>query len=73
MSRGPTSKLSETYDLVVVDLSQFESAYDLDFFKRYNLGGVTYFNEEVFGKDKVVLGPRCGRKNRNDDGPSRGQ
>ncbi|MGI9272228.1 MAG: NAD(P)-binding protein, partial [Woeseiaceae bacterium] len=46
-----------------VDLDRFESAYDTSFFKRHELGGVTYFNEEVFGKNKVVQHPYCNYPN----------
>ena len=46
-----------------VDLGRFETAYDIGFFKRHNLGGVTYFNEEVFGEDKVVQHPYCNYPN----------
>jgi spermidine dehydrogenase len=46
-----------------VDLKRFETAYDTDFFKRHDLGGVTYFNEEVFGQDKVVQHPFCNYPN----------
>ena len=46
-----------------VDLKRFETAYDLGFFKRNDLGGVTYFNEEVFGEDKVVRHPYCNYPN----------
>ena len=46
-----------------VDLDRFKTAYDTDFFKRHDLGGVTYFNEEVFGEDKVVQHPYCNYPN----------
>ena len=46
-----------------IDLERFESAYDMGFFKRHDLGGVTYFNEEVFGEDKVVQHPYCNYPN----------
>ena len=46
-----------------VDLKRFETAYDMSFFKRNNLGSVTYFNEEVFGEDKVVRHPYCNYPN----------
>jgi spermidine dehydrogenase len=46
-----------------VDVQRFETAYDIDFFKRHDLGGVTYFNEEVFGEDKVVRHPCCNYPN----------
>jgi spermidine dehydrogenase len=46
-----------------VDLKRFETAYDRDFFRRHNLGGVTYFNEEIFGEDKVVQHPYCNYPN----------
>jgi spermidine dehydrogenase len=42
-----------------VDLDRFKTAYDADFFKRHNLGAVTYFNKEVFGEDKLVKHPFC--------------
>jgi spermidine dehydrogenase len=46
-----------------VDLQRFETAYDRGFFKRNDLGGVTYFNKEVFGEDKVVQHPFCNYPN----------
>ena len=48
---------------VGVDLERFKTAYDMDFFKRNDLGSVTYFNEEVFGEDKVVQHPYCNYPN----------
>jgi len=46
-----------------VDLDRFKTAYDTGFFKRNELGGVTYFNKEVFGEDKVVQHPYCNYPN----------
>ena len=46
-----------------VDFKRFETAYDRDFYQRHNLGAVTYFNKEVFGKDKVVRHPFCNYPN----------
>lgn len=47
-----------------VDTKRFDNgAYDKDFFKRHNLGAVTYFNKEVFGEDKVVKHPYCNYPN----------
>lgn len=46
-----------------VDLERFETAYDREFFKRHDLGSVTYFNKEVFGEDKVVRHPFCNHPN----------
>jgi spermidine dehydrogenase len=46
-----------------VDLERFETAYDIDFFSRHGLGGVTYFNSEVFGEDKLVQHPYCNYPN----------
>ena len=40
-----------------IDLDRFKTAYDVDFYKRHNLGGVTYFNKRKFGEDKVVKHP----------------
>ncbi len=42
-----------------VDMERFKAAYDVDFFKRHKLGAVTYFNNRVFGQDKVVKHPFC--------------
>ena len=42
-----------------VDLGRFKTAYDAGFFKRHNLGAVTYFNKRHFGEDKVVKHPFC--------------
>ncbi len=46
-----------------VNVEQFNTAYDKDFFKRNNLGAVTYFNKEIFGEDKVVKHPYCNYPN----------
>jgi len=46
-----------------VDLERFETAYDTDFHKRHGLGAVTYFNEDVFGEEKVVAHPFCNYPN----------
>ena len=46
-----------------VDLERFKTAYDVDFYRRNNLGAVTYFNKEVFGQDKVVKHPYCNYPN----------
>jgi spermidine dehydrogenase len=42
-----------------VDMDRFKSAYDVDFYKRHNLGAVTYFNRQTFGEDKIVKHPFC--------------
>ncbi len=46
-----------------VDVGRFNTAYDRDFYKRNNLGAVTYFNKKTFGKDKVVRHPYCNYPN----------
>ena len=46
-----------------VDLDRFKTAYDTDFYKRNDLGAVTYFNKEVFGEDKLVQHPYCNYPN----------
>jgi len=46
-----------------VDVERFKTAYDKDFYKRNNLGAVTYFNKETFGEDKVVRHPYCNYPN----------
>jgi spermidine dehydrogenase len=50
-------------DDIGVDLKRFDTAYDMDFFKRHELGAVTYFNKEIFGEDKVVQHPYCNYPN----------
>ena len=42
-----------------VDLDRLKSAYDVDFYRRHNLRGVTYFNRRTFGEDRVVKHPFC--------------
>jgi spermidine dehydrogenase len=46
-----------------VDLKRFETAYDRGFFERNKLESVTYFNEAVFGEDKVAQHPYCNYPN----------
>mgnify|MGYP003322282832 FL=1 len=46
-----------------VDIKRFDTAYDRGFYKRNNLGAVTYFNEKTFGEDKVVRHPYCNYPN----------
>lgn len=47
------------YRDIGVDLDRFKTAYDVDFYKRNDLGAVTYFNKRQFGEDKVVNHPFC--------------
>lgn len=42
-----------------VDLDRFDTAYDVNFYDKHNLGPATYFNKEHFGEDKVVKHPYC--------------
>jgi|LWDU01.1.fsa_nt_gi spermidine dehydrogenase len=46
-----------------IEIERFISAYDRDFYKKNNLGSVTYFNKKTFGKDKVVRHPYCNYPN----------
>ena len=46
-----------------VDIERFNTAYDRDFYKRNNLGAVTYFNKKTFGEDKLVRHPYCNYPN----------
>jgi len=46
-----------------IDLDRFETAYDSGFFRRHDLGAVTYFNQRTFGQDKVVKHPFCNYPN----------
>lgn len=59
---SPHARSETTLNLleeIGVDLDRFKTAYDMDFFKRHNLGAVTYFNKRKFGEDKVVKHPFC--------------
>ena len=51
------------FEDIGIDLERFKTAYDQDFYKRNNLGAVTYFNEKVFGQDKIVKHPFCNYPN----------
>lgn len=42
-----------------VDMELFKTAYDVDFYKRHNLGAATFFNKRTFGEDKLVMHPFC--------------
>lgn len=42
-----------------IDLDRFKTAYDVNFFKKHDLGAITYFNKERFGEDKIVQHPFC--------------
>ena len=53
----------DVFEDIGIDLSRFESAYDLGFFDRHGLGSVTYFNKAIFGEDKVVQHPYCNYPN----------
>ena len=50
-------------EAIGVDVDRFKTAYDIGFFKRHDLGAVTFFNEAVFGEDKVVQHPYCNYPN----------
>ncbi len=40
-----------------IDLDRLKACYDVDFYQRHNLRGVTYFNKRTFGADRVVKHP----------------
>ena len=58
-----SSVVRALFEDIGVDTERFDTAYDRDFFRRNNLGAVTYFNSEVFGEDKVVRHPFCNYPN----------
>jgi spermidine dehydrogenase len=63
---GPKSGSKVVHALlkdIGVEIEKFISAYDRDFYKKNNLGSVTYFNKKTFGKDKVVRHPYCNYPN----------
>ena len=51
--------LLEMLSDIGIDLNQFDERYDFDFFKRHGLGAAMFFNEKVFGKNKIVNHPLC--------------
>ncbi len=55
--------VSNLLEDIGVNLDRFKTAYDTDFFKRHNLGAVTYFDKRIFGEDKVVQHPYCNYPN----------
>lgn len=61
--RHASNAVKSLFKDIGVDLERFHTAYDKDFFKKYNLGAVTYFNKETFGSDKVVKHPYCNYPN----------
>lgn len=46
-------------DDIGIDMDRFKTSYDVDFYKRHNLGAATFFNKRTFGEDKVVKHPFC--------------
>jgi spermidine dehydrogenase len=61
--RQGSAVVQRLFQDVGVDIERFDTAYDKDFFRRHNLGAVTYFNEASFGEDKVVKHPFCNYPN----------
>lgn len=53
----------EMFEEIGVNIERFETAYDNGFYKRHDLSSVTYFNEAIFGEDKVVKHPYCNYPN----------
>lgn len=51
--------LLDLFEDIGINLNRFNTAFDRGFFKRHNLGAVTYFNAEHFGQDRVVKHPFC--------------
>jgi spermidine dehydrogenase len=53
----------ELFKDIGINIDRFKTAYDQEFFKRNNLGAVTYFNKATFGEDKIVKHPFCNYPN----------
>ena len=53
----------ETFRDIGIDLDRFQTAYDREFFRRHDLGAVTWFNADVFGEDRLVRHPFCNYPN----------
>lgn len=47
------------FEDIGVDLKSLETSFDQGFYKRHNLGAVTYFNADTFGRDTLVKHPFC--------------
>lgn len=58
-----SAEVNKLFKDVGVFPERFMTAYDDQFYKRNNLGAVTYFNKEIFGEDKVVKHPFCNYPN----------
>ncbi|NQY10012.1 MAG: NAD(P)/FAD-dependent oxidoreductase [Flavobacteriales bacterium] len=58
-----SAEVNRLFKEVGVFPERFETAYDHVFFKKNNLGAVTYFNKKVFGEDKIVKHPFCNYPN----------
>ena len=56
---GSSELVMTLFEELGIDLDRFKTAYDANFFKKHNLGAVTYFNKEKFGEDMVVKHPFC--------------
>ena len=48
---------------VGVDTDRLGESYDRDFYRKHDLGGITYFNKASFGTDTVVKHPYCNYPN----------
>lgn len=58
-----STAVKNLFNEIGVEPKLFKTAYDKLFYKKHNLGAVTYFNKDVFGEDKVVKHPFCNYPN----------
>jgi len=61
--RYASEVMLELFKDIGIDIKRFETAYDVDFYKRNGLGAITFFNRKTFGEDKVVKHPYCNHPN----------
>lgn len=53
----------ELFKDIGVDIDHLGAAYDEGFYRKHDLGGITYFNKASFGADTVVKHPYCNYPN----------
>ncbi len=53
----------ELFKDIGVDIDRLGAAYDEGFYRKHDLGGITYFNKASFGADTVVKHPYCNYPN----------
>lgn len=50
---------AELIDDIGIELASFNRYFDLDFNRRFGLEGATFFDEESYGRDQLIVGSRA--------------